>query len=513
MSHLKLLKFSNDDYLISEVLNKENSFVLDNELDIQKVFSLLFQWPDRSRVKIKDPASGGFVDAEVSYDDELSEIEEIYIDTKRIDPNQAKEYVVRFEIFRTCYEFQTKMNDFDVEDENTYLNLEIPFKLTVFKRRKLPRYKPEKKNNINLNFNEKYYENCELNDISANGLSLKVDKLTCDFESDNAIITINAQEYKCNLKYVEDSGNIVAILKFENREKLRSYLNFYTDLVYSHLSPRSTHDFDDVLSLYDSSNLINRFSSEGIENIKDEFAKTFELLKDDTEVNSFDFVATKDDLLVGASSASLVGRTSDNKKEYWSWHSYCCQKDINNLDMTFELYRWRAECFSMFPNSTNIMGWYNSSGKWVDKVWTKFKLKYNRDFNIESIEIFKLSELPDSYFDKNESLKTSKNNLGRTFVESKNYYGGYGPGRLAISNSLNFVCYKKNNQNGKIPLKLKKIDEDLYVTLPVGKVKREKSLDLNKYLLFNNDCMADFISSLDHTIAVLKRKNRLYDSA
>lgn len=509
---LQLVDFDPNDYKLGEVLSSKDGEILSSLTQISSVLSLFFQWPDKSHAYayFDLPGRPSF-HIRVEYDKEERALTQLMIELPEgIELEGIDKAYIRLEVFNGCYEFESEVID-SFKENNQWLIINAPAQLKSIKIRRSSRIDIQESISATLIL-ESGPKSVTISSITLNGLVLnqRLPPLTTGkLQIDNLSIEVY---------HVREIGNKSAFsINFETDHQASIYFDFYRRSAYRNLIPRNEVDADELYRLYEEGGFFGNFSGKFDEADRKEKVKLcWNDLEKTQHISSADYVAKVDDKIVGTSSCAIAFK--NDHTEYWVFHQLCAKKDSDSLDLTGDLYAWRAEyLWNRKSNITSIF-WFRSESRWLERIYVKYAMQCPELGKVEPAQLF-------SYIHNNEALKVPKSKAEDYGKEQRAYYhyesvlGGLGPDYVHINRNMNLVQGDGNWDDvykaaDSLTSALNRKTAYFRVVMPFGtsapnlnENRWEYQNSVDRHAEIKKEGMLDFIACLRHSIAVTKRKH------
>jgi len=523
--HLKIVKYDPNDYSLADVLSKSNASLIDEDPSINAAFSLYFQWPDhrKSIIKLSDDPNT-WLNCSISYDQDERNPSELRIkvegDASSGDPLQHKDVTIRFEIFRACYEFKSSVlaiSETIHKNRNWDLIVDVPKALSLFKHRRIPRTVVSKDDRKLLG-EVKWIDNnnhslpLSVVDIGVSSLSVQAPTGT---KACKGVIEIDGSKFDADLIHRHPDEYVVSI-NFETGEESGNYFDIYRKIVFPYLVNRYDYGVDTICHIYDK--YLKKYSDPSMEiKLEDKIALNHQELKSGFHKTNVDYLARNEDgVIVGASSLGLCFKDED--KEYWAFHQLCVNTEISTFELTENLYNWRADYLASRPNEIDAIFWYDGNSRWLERIYSKFCSITNWEIELKPIKVVKCPTKP------SPSLKVKVDafmvgDVKRYFYNDKNTLSAIEPDRFNMGNVLNHILSLEGNEsedefNSIATALIKSAGKDenyeVWGTFSSDyEIKGDEVTipNVSRYTRFPKEALADFRASVEHSIAVSKKKH------
>ena len=507
---LQLVEFDPDK--LGEVLATQDGEVLYSSEKISAVLSLFFQWPENSSAfaYFDLPGRPSFR-VKIEFDKEERQLSQLMIELPEgISLSDVSKVFLRLEIFNGCYEFESKVLD-NFMETNQWLIIDAPDKLKSIKVRRSSRIEVSKSIEAKLTINNKLHI-VNITSVTLNGLVIN--------EQFPQLTTGKLQigELVLEVYHARDIGAKSAFsIIFETDQQASMYFDFYRQTAYPGLTPRKEVDFDNLYELFVEAGFFGHFSGKFDEAARPEKAKAcWKDLVGAQHSSTADYVAKEDNAILGSSSCAIAFKTCST--EYWVFHQLCAKKEIDTLDLTGDLYAWRAEYLWNRKSDITSVFWFRSESRWLERIYVKYAMQSPDRGNVKPAQLY-------AYIHNSENLKVPISSVEKYGSENRAYYshgdvlGGLGPDYVHINRNMNLIqangnwddVYKAADSMTKA---LNRATSYFRVVMPHGCPPPNLQSDrwdyqnsVDRHAEIKKDGMLDFIACLRHSIAVTKRKH------
>jgi len=443
----------------------------------------------------------------LSYDEEERIATQIYIEMDRSTPSRGNEWVfIRFEVFENCFEFEGKVIDWYDEGENSIAIIEIPKSISVIKNRRSFRVKAKPDSFVKARIAGES-RSLEVLSVSLSSVTVKGNYAPEDdgfLESGDTQIPL-----KVNRSF--DGLTSLSILT-QTSYQAGKWFDFYRIHAYPALVRRSEVDFEECLELYMASGYFEKYGATDFQSLLPQIRADWDSSAKSEHIMTADYVSLRNGLPVGIASNSLTF-DSDNL-QHWTFHSLCAIRNDEDLDLTRALYAWRAEYTYFRKENIDTLLFFSSQSRWIERVYVNF-LNRKAQSGVLPVRVYTMVFTP-----KNHGINVRHVKFGedtdRLVVESPGLLAAALPDFLHIRRKLNCIVVESDNVTSEAILR---VGEQLSfeagrelqfrVTVPEQHPwKPNLALDLPTDRLgkLKKEDLLDFISSLDHSIEVTKRK-------
>lgn len=322
---LRIVRYDPHDYSLAGVLTREHARHLDDPKDISATFSLYFQWPGHRRAIAKFFGNDSWSPCEISFDEDEREASELIVtlaaDCKNPLARKSGKLVVRFEIFRACYEFETSMlGEIAADDQGAGIVVSPPDSVIVFKHRRAPRYPLSDAISDEIR--------CGVWRSEGDSIERKVTLAEMSVFSVSGVISESALEGRGELTLagkvfqgdllLREGNRVVVVLRFETGPEAGQYFDIYRKVAFPQLAWRYELPEEGTVDLYDAY-LAQHIPENRRLEFKEQLSETWTQLKGGTHEGTADYAVldSKSDV-VGASSLALAFKRGS--REIWAFH-------------------------------------------------------------------------------------------------------------------------------------------------------------------------------------------------
>jgi hypothetical protein len=527
--HLKLVAFDPKDFSIGGILLKDHQTKVVDSKSINAAFSLYFQWNRHCRCQLITADSSLNLEVILEYDKEERQISEIRVKlqdwSQMLQIGNLSTANFRFEIFRQCFEFTAiVVAKSDNPDEGWNFIVTIPENLLVYKQRRMPR--------INLTTlhrsllptayllkNGSPISAKPINILEMGMLSIHAESQNKELEEVDGVVFGN-QPFKVKLVRKTEHGGIFIFLN-EDSNSSNQLFDIYRLIAFPFLKPRREFSHSELAKLYNESGYFGKFATQEAEN--DRLESIISVWKDlDREPRAFtaDYITTDPaGKPTGASSTTLSFIHSNC--DIWAFHQLCAVTNPDLLQNTGELYTWRAEYLAGRPEQIDVIGWFTSRSRWLERIYVKFCVqKYNNEDCLFPVSIFRkqVSVHADATFESQGQWTTS---LSTRYMASQgSMFGGISPKYLNASDILDSVVALEEStltsEINQFASQLTSISGQHDIRLEITLKKTPSNLiddksvefvdDTDRFFKFGKSGLVDFLAAVEHSLAVTLEK-------
>lgn len=524
---LSIVKFNPSDYSLGDILIRDNTCELGEPSKVSAAFSLYLQWPEHRRAIIySNSNSDSQQDCIMSVD--LDEREPSYLFIKTIErPNSdlravdKTKFAVRFEVFRSCYQFSAEIVDTFSQDGETTHVVEIPKSVTFIKSRRLPRVKIDATNvhlapRVTWRSNEfETSSDLNLKEISMLSLSAETELLPPLGKG-----VIAYKEHQIPGEIVRRKGNqIIVSIQCETSAHAGSIFDLYRLVAYPYLRDRGEFPLSVAVNLLKETGYISKYNSDAAqrrseEMIEESWARLSSCRNDFTA----DYYTVDDaGQPTGMSSTTLAFKRGE--KDIWSFHQLCAMTDPSVLERSGALYTWRAEYLAGRPEDFCVFSRYTSKSRWLERIYTKFAGGSSSEVRLQAIKSYQIpaNEVKSSGTKPVQVRRIKFGNSFRIIAECEGAIGGANPGMINAADNLD-AAFKFDGpsdadsvlavgeaifkETGGALDRIFLTFNDSGTQVPAG--AHESKVD--RIIFFSKSSLADFIGCVEHSIAVTRRK-------
>lgn len=525
---LKIVKFNAEDYTIGKVIVRADASRVASSDEIDAALSLYFQWPERRVAMAMMPTQTDdrdkFVYCELDYDRDERAPTEIQVrleTTDRFDTDLRPDdkLNLRFEVFRACYEMKCVVlaRSEDPASDGWHYIVSAPEEMHFYRNRRLPRVDLDDAARATLGettWMAADGSTTPLRVLDMGMSALRVDGTRLEPGMSGRLV-VGGQSFDASVARV-NRGEAIVRPCFENGMDTGRYFDIYRRFAFPHLQPKFDYAFVDLVDLYNDTNYFGKFTtpeeqSQRVHAITD----VWNAVKPGQHGATADYVITDDaGSLIGASSLTECFRVGDTP--YWAFHQLCARKRPDMLERTEELYAWRAEYLAARPGNHKAIVWFDSRSRWLERIYVKFALHSESAAKLRPVSVYRAPCRPA------EPIATSEIAIGETrrhVAHSDDLIGGMGPRYLNAAGCLEAVIALGDGMTSDrarafgegLAAAAGATGELTELTLPPGTVAELGDMtfvdDVDRYIEIDKDGLVDFMHSVEHSVAVTRRKN------
>lgn len=531
-NHLRLVSFSPEDYSLgSSLLGPDREQVEDPD-QVGSALSLFFQWPEYRQAIATAWGQVQDVHAvcDIDFDHDEREPSELYItflDRSVIpQPNVGDTITVFLEVFKTAFQIQVVVTAVD-EKSSGALGLVVlpPRQVLIFKKRRLPRVNtsdlwhqhfPE----VFCTFSNGRTERLTVLQIGMGSAvvepALPLGEGAIDFNSK----TGHSERFTFQVVRSNEAHSVLK-LSFQTGEMSGIFFDIYRLAAYPCLSSRSSVRSVDLINLFRETAYFSKFeTNETPESRTSLILESWDAIEESNHKLTADYVALSDGgNLSGSSSLALAFLGSDGR-EFWAFHQLCARTSPSLLEQSGSLYIWRAEYLASRPEELSAVVWFDSRSRWLERIYVKFaslsREKEDRRCRLYPVSVFRRVVLGKTH----DVQSASVFNFGtakRAVASSGQSIAGIGPRFLNASGILDAVV-NLSGEASNVDLTsvaetavslLNESARVLEFTVPAGVndiENAERLEDVDRFLTIPKNLLPDFIASVEHSLAVTRRK-------
>jgi hypothetical protein len=312
-----------------------------------------------------------------------------------------------------------------------------------------------------------------------------------------------------------NSDSIVLKLVFADGIQSGKYFDLYRRAAYPRLQPRYEVDLHSLLSLYRQTGYFDRYQP------SDEHDReTSEIIDTWRDLDRCAFHDTVADYVACDATGRLVGASGlamafqRNGRDVWFQNQLCALTEPDLLEQSGNLYQWRSEYLVARPDAFNIMVRYWSGSRWLERVYTKFVLAA-----ADRVELLPIRTYRKVFRATKDGPELPKKNIGpwlRPVLDEVGLMGGILPVHLNLVTALDSLvaCWAPQDwQNIEIAagrmLQAAGLQEHpVALALPLESPAPEgaETGKTDRMVMFGKECLVDFLTSVEHVIAVTRKK-------
>jgi hypothetical protein len=508
---LRIVQYDPNDYKLGEALALASGESIEDSERISQILSLYFQWKESAlcwAYTTKDKSARS--KALLSYDEEERVATQLFVEVDKSALSPGAEWVfLRLEIFENCFEFEVKLLDqFEENGKDIYIVLP-PEKVSVIKNRRYPRVTALPDSKI------EWRDNNGTNEYRVEHLSLGSLVIEAHLPiNQSGIVVAKGTSYPAVTTRNFD-GKTSLKMQMPNNMLIGAWFDYYRLHAFQGLKKRSECNSNLCIDLYHESGYFSKYKPAELELILSEIENSWRDLECLDHIATADYVVCKDDKLSGMGSSSYT--YTHKGKDFWTFHSLCTLKNESDLDLSRNLYAWRAVYnFSRIENMDTLL-FFASSSRWIERIYVNF-LQRKSQSNVNPVRLYTIRLKPIDHgltVTSNKFTETTE----RLMCSDENIVAAALPDLLHIRKRLNCIDVLSS-------------DADVAKALTYGEqlafsAKQEISFRLSvpfahpwqtdipldphtdRMGVLRKEDLIDFIASLDHSIEVTKRKKKI----
>jgi hypothetical protein len=512
---IRIVPYNPDDYSLGEALSQADHAKVTNAKEISSILSLYFQWESFRRCffYIKDKSTWASI--ELSYDQDEREPTELRVKGNSEIPQTFQRLTIRMEVFQTCYEFEVDVLAISDGQEDWNFLTTVPSEIRVLRARRLPRVRISDKERSQL----PPFSWC--NETSTVALTilefgLRSALVTSESPLDGSSGYIQIGESKFSARILKrTTESIVILFEFKTSREIGELFDIYRRIAYPSLTSKKDYNFREGADLYLKTGYFEKFSgSTKLEEYLCELEKTWSELSTGLHEKTADYYsANSDGTLTGASS--VVVAFYNGTIPVWVLHQLCAITRPDLLEQTRQLYTWRTEYLAAREENLEICAWFDSRSRWIDRIYVKFANRPNLKTRLYPVALKRVAfSRPQKLID---TATYKIGNCSRTFIKSNQIMAAIGPRLLNASSALDAILAihedateaQINNIGNSLIATSSSNQQTIEVTLPVNSPLQIDGAvvdSVDRFCAFTKDDLIPFLSSIEHTFAVTRRK-------
>lgn len=523
--HLKVVPFSGTDYSLGESLLERDGTSTKDSLGISNKLSLLFQWPEHAWVGVNFVGLGKeTLPCKLSYDLDEAVPTELYLtlsgDYTAERMALLKQANVSFEIFRVCYDFRAEVLAANSPAlGQLILVLGIPEELITVKHRRLPRIRIDEVEAAKLPYLTIHGQEVTVSELGLNSMALA--KNVQVPEGSVELVFQIEPPLRLNAHLLARCGRQVLRLEFRDDLEYGRYFDIYRVFAYPGLYPKSEFSTESLIELYEKTGYFEGFQAElNREQRHKEFDQVWQSVYSAQHDTTADYVATDANKKpVGASSATLAFR--GDGQDYWVFQQLCSIKSPDLLLSSGQLYTWRAEYLTGRRQDFKIIFWFRSASRWLDRIYVKFSKQTAEQTTLIPVRITKhrVDRANENQIKGDQLIQYKIGNHERRTMVTPRLVGGIGPELLNASGILNIVsCLGEKTEQSEIEHTAKALintgdskTTEIFFCVPNNLKDSDSSLKVypsDRFCVFSKCNLFDFLTCVEHSIAVTRRKTK-----
>ena len=537
MARLRLVEPLSESATMPEMVSPDVTHkTISDEIELSSVLQLFLLWPKYASALLRFETHSIAVD--VSYDSSLSEIEYLYLKTDLEAHELLKKKTparLMFEVFGLTYQFVVDGVECatDYEPTRPCVALPLPHVLEYVGVRKTRRKRIENPVPLAIAQGGKTLARALLVEVSPTAFQLRCEVLSDALALESAIgqrLELQAPDAEFEVIVSAIRGDRVIVKPLVNEPKnFGIYFNIYIKYVYPMLRPRHSFAEDPIPELAIATGQAKKFVGEFAENSAEATAERERWLKEVNEAYwaSFDaqhqytadYVAVDDTgRPIGTSSLAKAFKDADGKF-IWAFHGLGIKKEPEYFEHTVALYLWRADYLMACDKDEEYVGWFDSRGRWLEKVYIKFhqrapettKLWPVRLDRYEALESHVSSELVDVKPSVWTQIRVGR--FERSIYSSRSFVFGVGAFRLNVAGILNIFFSKTEGNDLEQSLASIPSSQFFFIARNVNSPSLQiKDYSLNEFgqnirqFISDAESLRYFRSSVEHALAIVRQR-------
>jgi hypothetical protein len=533
-SSVELIPYRPNDYSLGALLVRGSDNPMIDEQSRSAVFSLYFQWPEYSSCLLMRSGSEEEIEIQLDCDREersLSELRVKFQDQSKNAESQLKwifgeKVLIQITLFRQIYTFKTEIISEKGSQKNSWdLIVKVPVSMEFYKQVRLPRVKVTDKNRGVLAEGFLITDSAHIN-IEFKWLELGMHsmKIECSHSLTDRAQCLRVGKLSVPIALESKKENhYIFNLNFSCGKDAGEFFDIYRLIRFPGLEKRSQVKNAEMLQLYQETGYLAKFdSSSGLETFSQDCFELWDGLQSLEHQVTADYVVVDDDHKPSAAS-SVVWGFVEGEMPIWVYHQLCAKKNPNLLERSGDLYTWRAEYLASRPEELKVIVWFDSRSRWLERMYVKAVLSQSSLGQLYAVNVVKVIVDQKRDYQPEEFIEWGHNKTSRNILKHEICLAGFGPNYLNISNLLNSIVYVSDsvdldiitNASEKLLKKNNKNEMTLEVTTKYINKSDFKNISgeivqtTDRLAQFNKLALIDFVSSVDHSIAVTKRKKEM----
>lgn len=525
MNHpLRLIKFSPSDYSLSDAMLGAETTKLTDRQALASALSLYFQWPAHRSALIYPQAAKVPVPCRLECDADEAQVSVLFV---TVDENSKNNFTldgqtarIRFEVFRTCYEMTVSIlgREADSDGAGWHFAVEVPDELILFKHRRLPRVRvePARAEALDMTLLLPSQGGTEAIRLFPSEMSMRSVRARPHASfSHQTLARLRTGSLEVPVQIMSaDSETVVLNLQFVDGVQAGQFFDVYRQVAYPRLRPRGEVDALQLLALYRDTGYLDRYQPLGEqERESNEIIDAWKKLDEHAHHEAVaDYVSCDDSgRLAGASG--LVRCFKRQGTDIWFLNQLCALTEPDLLADSGTLYQWRSEYLVARPEEFRVMARYWSGSRWLERIYTKFAMV------AKSVELLPIKSYRMNFKALSESAPLPVVAIGpwqRPLLDDGDMMGGLLPKHLNLVTALDSLvaCWSSHgaeeisSKAGQMVAAAKLTEYPLTLAIPPQATPPEGAEvgKTDRLGLFGKESLVDFLTSVEHVIAVTRRK-------
>ncbi len=392
---LRIVPYSSSDFSLGEALAAEDGTTSTDPRFVGNSISLYLQWERHRSARVypgDSRAHAGF-QVEISCDPDERIPTELHL-AVTIDPTIApnafapfQEIQVRFEVFRTCFEFTVSVLAVLDRSKGEQLRLiaTVPGTITSYRSRRLPRVPLADSDRVAIpearwapDTHGPDHGQRTLRILELGMRSLVAEGSSIEGSGSGTIsfgrVAIRATVAVRRATKEKEPDRLVFQLQFESSVDVGRYFDIYRRVAYPALRWRHDFPYGAGIDLYYETGYFSKFHGEKSDSERKELADVWEATRSGTHETTADYYIVDDSgTLIGCSSAVLA--FFNKETPVWAFHQLCAKRKPELLARSGQLYAWRAEYLASRVEELEAIVWFDGRSRWLERIYVKFALQ------------------------------------------------------------------------------------------------------------------------------------------
>lgn len=526
--HLRIVPYRPEDYSLGDILAARGAKQLKGANQIAAALSLYFQWTDHRSAYLQKTGSASLNShgIELDYDrDEAapSELRVRILSTSQVDLTLGSPVLIRFEIFRVCYEFLSETLAISSQPTEDGWNcvIQVPQELLVRTSRELPRYRLDASNNELDLAGYWVSEASPENRIPLKFVELGLNSIRAKVSSElSGAGKLFVDECQIPTETVRASKTeVILALRFPDISTYGRYFDTFRKFAYPSLRSRYDFEFKTGLDLYSKTTYFSKYEGEKSPEVRDEIAETWKALRSGFHETNADYYITDAHGAPCGTSGLALTHIQQNIP-VWTFHQLCALKQPELLERSGHLYLWRAEYLAGRPERLLISACFHSKSRWIERLYIKHAIATAGTTTLRHVRNVRrlIKGCASKQLPRVEKFQMGK--LNRYWIEFNGSNGAISPKHLNANQNLDTVIAGEEEANietifhlGEVLVEAAGLQQtEILFTLPGSldvSIPDSKPQLSDRYSLMPKSDLMSFMASIAHSLAVTKKKLEL----
>lgn len=497
---------------------------------IDAALSLYFNWENHRKAHVSFSSDRIARPCVVSFDEDEAIASELRIslcDTSNVQHQTVgSELLIQLEIFNVSYAFTALITAFDPDAKyGFHFVISIPTEMIVQKRRPVPRVRINSEQSTEVlrprwkSLSSESFHKVSISEIDVNTVYLDDTSLP----QEDGLIELDGKLFHAELSHKGSRGTVIT-LRFETPIDSGAFFDIYKRFAFPSLESRPTLPTEKIFDAYKESGFFDKFLGsappEVVAQYRESLQATWKSLESGAHKTVADYCSVSSEgTVIGASSLALAFKTPE--RDVWAIQQLCVRSEPEFFQNTRELYLWRPVYLTGRPDTFDVVCWFDSKSRWIERIWIKF---VNHKGNLENtlwpvtMRVFKPIARAQSETDI-KAYKIGEN--VRKYIAAPRLLAATDPSSLNFAKLLNHVSSIPPSASSAEELKrhaevLASVSEnpesEYRLSVPHNIQDPELSQlpihNLDRLCYFEKQDLPFLYTSIEHSIAVMERKHR-----